>query len=141
MKHGLALLTLAVILGACSELPGNINPPPPPPPTGTFTMTSTPDKATFSVPKGLEAPLTITITINSSKTAKVKLSTYIGTTGVQISPSTITITGNGTTQFIVKDAGIAEDKPYFYIYGQGLSSNNNPSGQELKRIDYQWTVQ
>ena len=123
---------------------GGTNPPPPPtpPPTGTFTLTGTPDKTTFVVSRGGEAKLTVSVQINNAtKTAKVKLSTYIGTSGVQVSPSTITITGNGSAEFTVKDIGITEDKPYFYIYGQGLSSNNSTSGQELRRIDYQWTMQ
>jgi hypothetical protein len=93
------------------------------------------------VPKGGEAKLTITVSINSSNTAKVKLSGYVGTTGIQIIPETITVTGNGSAEFTIKDAGISDTKPYFYIYGQGLNAKDNNSGQELRRMDFQWTVQ
>lgn len=132
-------IALLVFLAACNQIPTNPNNPGPGPlpNTGTFALGYAPSN--FKVTKGSQAELTVTVQINQPSVSKVRLNFVQGTAGVTASPTEQTLSGNGSLNFTVRLASnVSDAKPFFYIYGQGLSSNDSTNGQELRSIKVQW---
>ncbi|MER3443068.1 MAG: hypothetical protein C4333_02660 [Meiothermus sp.] len=106
--------------------------------TNDFTMTCTP--GAFSVPKGGQATLTVTVENLKGQVAKVQLKFESGTVGVDGSPLTQVVEGAGSAQFTISvKSGITDNKPFFYIYGRGMNSENRTSGMPQKDCRVQWS--
>lgn len=133
-------LFLLPILMACQTTPPPVVPPPVVVPTDMIQLETSPKPATFLVARGENKTLTVNSKLLSPAVKKIKISVS-GSSGVEVNPKDITLTGNTSTDLTVTvPADATNDKPYFYVNGQALDNNNNPVVSNGVTIKFQWTV-
>lgn len=135
----LAVLVLTPLLAACGgqsvmRPPGSPPSPPPQPPTNTFSISATPNP--MNLARGSTGVLTISVTFNASNLTRVRLTWVSGSIGVVSNTSAIDVTpNNNSAQFqITNNASPNEGRPFFYIYGNGCTSNGC-GGQEQRSVE------
>jgi hypothetical protein len=132
-------LLLLPILIACQSTPKPITPPVEVP-TDLIQLETNPKPAAFSVIRGANQTVTISSKLLSPAAKKVKIS-ISGSSGVEIDPKDFTLTGNASADITVTvPQNATNDKPYFYVNGQALDSNNNPVVSNGVTVKFQWTV-
>lgn len=145
MRFYLSFLLLAGLLAGCGnrdyqEPGGGGNPDPPPPSGPMFSVSYSPNKDTFAVAKNSSAQLTVSITISSSETKKVRL-TFSDGVGLDINPRVVTITGSGTARInISSPVSMTDKKPFFTVQATGLNKDDDERGQDSFATTFQWNV-
>ncbi|WP_337869086.1 hypothetical protein [Meiothermus sp.] len=135
----LVVSLLTLLLAACSgesimRPPGSPPSAPPQPPTNTFSISATPNP--MNLARGSTGVLTVSVTFNASNLTRVRLTWVSGSVGVVSNTSTTDVTPNNNTfQFqITNNASPNEARPFFYIYGNGCTSNGC-GGQEQRSVE------
>jgi hypothetical protein len=132
-------LLLVPILIACQSTPKPITPPVEIP-TDLIQLETSPKPTVFTVARGANQIVTISSKLLSPAAKKVKIS-ISGSSGVEIDPKDFTLTGNASADITVTvPQNATNDKPYFYVNGQALDSNNSPVVSNGVTVKFQWTV-
>ena len=132
-------LLLLPILVACQSTPKPVTPPVEVP-TDLIQLETNPKPNVFTVTRGTNQIVTITSKLLSPAAKKVKIS-ISGSSGVEIDPKDFTLTGNTSADITVTvPQNATNDKPYFYVNGQALDTNNNPVVSNGVTVKFQWTV-
>ncbi len=132
-------LLLLPILMACQSTPKPVAPPVEVP-TDLIQLETNPKPNVFTVARGTNQIVSISSKLLSPAAKKVKIS-ISGSSGVEIDPKDFTLTGNTSADITVTvPQNATNDKPYFYVNGQALDTNNNPVVSNGVTVKFQWTV-
>ena len=141
-RNSIFILAVALLLSACGRqsTPSNNPPNQPPLSANEFTMSCAPSP--FVLARGAETKLTISVQRTSGTVNSVRVSYSPNSIGIDVVPSsqTITLSGNsGSAEFTVRAAANTSDnRPFFYMYGQGLGQNNSTDRQMQRSCSVQW---
>ena len=132
-------LLLLPILMACQSTPKPVAPIVEVP-TDLIQLETNPKPNVFMVARGTDKIVSISSKLLSPAAKKVKIS-ISGSSGVEIDPKDFTLTGNTSADITVTvPQNATNDKPYFYVNGQALDTNNNPVVSNGVTVKFQWTV-
>ncbi len=115
--------------------------PPTPPPNPTFVVTFDTPPASFKVDKGGTATINATLEVKWDTIKKVRFSTHANYTGLEISPSSATITPGSPLKITVTATSLLSFcSPSFVVDAVGLNAQNRPEGPQPGTTTYRWTA-